>query len=110
MRIHGIRPEVVLAIQVAEGIWGKAGTPLLTITAGIEGQHADGSNGTCPSGHYDGRAVDLRTKTLLAGQAPNVVKMLAAALGPDFFVLYEDPTGPNAHVHCEWRPAAPYSL
>lgn len=108
VRIHGIRPEVVLAITVAEGIWGKAGTEVLTITAGIEGQHADGSTGTCPSGHYDGRAVDLRTKTLLGGQAAKVAKMLAAALGPDYFVLHENAGGPNEHVHCEWRPATAY--
>jgi len=109
VRIHGIRPEVVLAIHVAEGIWAKAGTPLLTITAGIEGQHANGGAGTCPSGHYDGRAVDLRTKTLLAGQAPAVVKMLTAALGPDFFVLHENIGGANEHAHVEWRPAGAYS-
>lgn len=109
VRIFGIRPEVVLAVSVAEGIWLKAGTDTLVITAGIEGTHADGTGGTCPSGHYDGRAVDVRTKNLLAGQAPNVVKMLAVALGPDFFILHEDIGGANEHCHIEFRPAAPYS-
>lgn len=110
VRLHGLRAEVTVGIMVAEGIWMKAGTEILVITAGIEGTHADGSGGTCVSGHYDGSAVDVRTKNLLAGQAPNVVKMLAAALGPDFFILHEDIGGANEHCHVEFRPASPYSL
>ena len=102
VRLHGIRPELVLAIHVAEGHWAQAGVPTLVVTAGIEGQH------TRASAHYRGCAVDLRTNTLPPDTVPNILAALQAALGPDFFVLYENAGTSNAHVHVEFRPQEAY--
>lgn len=102
VRIHGIRPELVLAISVAEGLWMAAGAPALVITACIEGQH------TAASKHYTGCAVDFRTKNLPEGKAATVRQALMAALGDDFFVLHENAGGANEHVHVHWEPKAAY--
>ena len=102
VRLHGIRPEVVLGIHVAEGVWDAIGTHTLVVTACIEGIHTNGSS------HYNGCAVDLRTKTLAPGHAPQVVAGLKAALGTDFFILLENAGEANEHVHLEFRPQEPY--
>ena len=102
VRVHGIRPELVLAIHVAEGIWVAAGAPVLVITACIEGQHVEASD------HYAGCAVDFRTKNLPQGKASIVVTQLLAALGSDFFILLENVGGANEHCHVSWRPKAAY--
>lgn len=102
VRILGLRPELVLAIHVAEGIWMKAGAPALVITAGIEGQHVEASD------HYAGCAIDLRTKNLPAGQLDAVMQQLQTALGADFYVLIENRGEPAEHIHVSWRPKAAY--
>jgi len=102
VRIHGIRPELVLAISIAEGLWMAAGAPSLVITACIEGQH------TAASDHYAGCAVDFRTKNLPDGKAVTMRQALMTALGDDFFVLHENAGQANDHIHCSWRPKAAY--
>lgn len=102
VRLHGIRPELVLAIAVAEGLWMGAGAPSLVITAAIEGAHTEASD------HYAGCAVDFRTKNLPAGKPETMRAALMAALGDDFFILHENVGGTNEHIHCSWRPKTAY--
>lgn len=102
VRLFGIRPELVLAVSVAESLWMAAGAPSLVITAVIEGLHVTASD------HYDGRAVDLRTKNLPAGATKATVAALGKALGDDFFILLENEGEANEHVHVSWRPKTAY--
>ena len=102
VRLHGIRPELVLAVHIAEGLWMAAGAPSLVITACIEGQH------TAASDHYSGCAVDFRTKNLPEGKAETMRAALMTALGDDFFVLHENAGLANDHVHLSFRPKNPY--
>lgn len=101
VRLHGIRPELIVAILAAEGLWAAQGVPLV-ITACIEGTHVEASD------HYSGTAVDVRTKNLPAGKATDVTQQLQAALGEDFYILLEFVGGANEHCHISWRPKAPY--
>ena len=99
--VLGVRPEVLLAIHVAEGLWTAEGVPLV-ITAVIDGKHSTGS------AHYRGCAVDLRTNNLAADRPQLVVQALQVALGSDFLVLYEGEGTPQAHCHVEYRPLSAY--
>jgi hypothetical protein len=101
VRILGLRPEMLLAVQVAESLWQAEGVTLV-VTSAMDGVHS------ANSGHYRGCAVDFRTNTLAPGRVAAVVRALAAALGPDFFVLYEAEGTPNAHCHAEYRPQGAY--
>lgn len=93
VRLHGIRPEIVLAIVIAEGIWEEANETLV-ITSGIEGTHKHASL------HYTGGAVNFRHA---AGLSNRVAHNLAHALGADYDVVVEETS-----VHVEWQPKAPY--
>jgi hypothetical protein len=91
-----LRPQVVLGLCVAEGVWGD--WPLW-VTSASDGVH------TRNSAHYEGRAVDLRTKAV-----PHVVSKISAlklALGAEWFLLHEAIGQANEHLHLEWRPAVP---
>lgn len=101
VRVLGIRPELVLALHVAEGIWGVEGKPLV-VTAVMDGQHTTGS------AHYRGEAADLRSNTLAPGRVPAVIAALQTALGPDYFILYEGEGTPQAHIHLEYRAREAY--
>jgi hypothetical protein len=95
-RVHGIRPEIVLAAMVVHAIYQANGLDVV-ITSGIEGKHSFGSF------HYAGAAMDFRTNHVPAEKLPGLVQKITAALGPDFDVLRE-----VDHLHVEFQPKAPY--
>lgn len=89
VRITGIRPETVLAIQIAHSVWKELREPTpLTITSVVEGTHSQGSL------HYVGAAVDLRKLW-----TPGFTAMLRDALGEEFDVVSE-----GNHIHVEFQP------
>ena len=102
VRLHGVNPLLLWATRPAEAIWAKAGVDTLVVTSGIDGVHSKGS------AHYRGDALDLRTNTLAPGTEAATCATLQAALGPDFWVLYEGAGTTNAHCHLEVRPQEPY--
>ncbi len=70
----------------------------LVLTAGTDGVHADHSR------HYSGEAVDVRTHNFRGPVAVHAFQReLAAALGPQFTMLYENEGLPNAHLHVQVR-------
>ena len=70
---------------------------LVVITAGKDGKHTVGSK------HYDGDALDIRTKNF-----PSRASKLAFAealrreLGAEYQVIFEAAGTPNEHLHAEW--------
>ena len=76
VRIHGIRPEIVLAILVAHDLWLESGEDLI-ITSVIEGRHSSGSL------HYVGAAFDLRTTGMGSDIRDKLALKLRENLGPD---------------------------
>lgn len=82
-----------LAIGVAERIYSNVGV-IVTITALRDGVHGKGSL------HYDGKALDLRTRMLTSVQTADVLKRLRNALEPmGFDAIFE-----SDHIHIEWQP------
>jgi hypothetical protein len=95
VRIFGLRPEIVIAILVAERAYAEIGCELM-LTSGIEGTHSAGSL------HYAGSAVDFRTLNVAPDKLKPLVEKIRAALGPDFDVLLE-----TNHLHAEFQPKVP---
>ena len=97
VRITGLRPEIVLAVLVAERAYAEIGCDLM-VTSGIEGAHSRGSL------HYAGCAVDLRTLDVAADKLNPLVEKIRGALGQDFDVVLE--SNPS-HLHVEFQPKEP---
>ncbi len=97
VRVFGLRPEILLAVVVAEGIWREFGVDLV-LTAGIDGAHVEGSF------HYSGNAVDLRTNNLPTDQTGLVLGKLSDRLGADYFAQIE-----SDHIHVQFKPKATYT-
>lgn len=92
VRIHGIRPEIILAIHIIDGIYNKFGQELV-ITSGIEGKHSETSD------HYKGMAVDCRTRYFSELEKQEVFKEVTGAIGDDFYTLLHE-----THLHISYRP------
>lgn len=102
VRIGGLRPEVLLAITVAQSVWLKHGAAELVITSAADGKHMRGSE------HYAFLAVDFRTHNL---GTPDIRKAacdeLRERLGPDYDVVLEGLNTASEHCHCEHDPKEP---
>lgn len=92
VHIADIRPEVVLALTIADAVYIKHGA-MLVVTSVRDGKHMTGSL------HYSGAAADLRTGNLKPVEVAEVATQLRAALGPDFDVVVE-----TDHIHLEFDP------
>ena len=87
-----IRPEILLAIIVADGIYQAEGFGLV-ITSLNDSTHADTSR------HYQGMAVDIRTRDFTGEIARRITDKLRAALGGQYFVILE-----SNHIHLGYQP------
>lgn len=93
VRLHGIRPEMVLALVIADQVYERLDHELV-VTSVIDGKHSRTSL------HYVGAASDLR---LPGGDGIVVRDRIAHCLGPDYDVVLEDD-----HIHIEWQPKGMY--
>jgi hypothetical protein len=94
VRVLGIKPELLLAIMIAE----RAFHPNeLVITSLMDGTHSRGSE------HYTGMAFDARTRDVAESRAKELAHSIGAALGSDYDVILEP-----SHLHIEYDPKAPY--
>ncbi len=90
--VRGIQPEILLAIQEAREVY-RAYDATLVITSALDRKHMTGSK------HYDGQAVDLRTKNLMSPNRARVAEAINRALGPQYDVVLE-----SDHIHIEFDP------
>ncbi len=93
VRLHGIRPELVLAFVIAERIYAENGD-VLEITSVIDGTHMRASI------HYMGGAGDIG---LPKSNSTMIANRIAVAVGEDFDVILE-----GDHIHIEWQPKSTY--
>ena len=94
--VRGLRPEMCVALQVAEPIFLGEGVALV-VTSAVDGRHKRGSL------HYVGLAVDLRTRDLATKKnRTRVHKKLRKALGDEYDVVLE-----KTHMHVEFDPKEP---
>lgn len=86
----GLTPQMVLALVIAQSLFDDLNEEL-TITSAVDSKHGKGSL------HYQGNAVDLRTRNL--SNPSEVATRLQTNLGAEFDVVLED-----THIHIEWQP------
>ena len=96
VRVFGLRPEILLALIIAEPLFEEEGEEMV-VTSLIEGKHSRGSL------HYAGAAVDLRTNPIAPAAAKEIRDELQRRLGPDYDVVLE-----KTHLHIEFQPKKPY--
>jgi hypothetical protein len=80
---------LIAALEALEGA-GKR----LVVTSGLDGRHMKNSL------HYQGRALDIRTRHIPPGERRPVRDRIAEALGDDYDVVLE-----KTHIHIEYDPA-----
>jgi hypothetical protein len=95
-RVKNLRPEILLALIIADGIYQSFGILVWHVTELTGGNHMSGSL------HYRGLAADLRLPSQYSTKQDIdwlFLAALKAALGPQYDCVLE-PT----HVHVEFDP------
>ncbi len=107
VRLAALLPQTVLAIMVANSVWGRVGQTELTVTSCNDGAHAGkpAVKYEARDPHYSGRAADLRIKDVPVNLRGQVVDAFRAALGPSYRVLWESQGTDNEHVHVQYEGA-----
>ena len=94
VRALGLKPEILLAIMVAESVFLP---DELVITSITEGRHSRGSE------HYTGMAFDARIRDVGKSRAKEITRNIHVGLGDDYDVVLEE-----THLHVEFDPKSPY--
>jgi len=96
--LYGLRPEILVALQVAQSVFDQQGFKTI-ITSASDGEHSRGSL------HYLGLAIDLRVKHIPHDRIKkDVANMIRARLGKEFDVVLEGLGTPYEHIHIEYQP------
>jgi len=92
--IKGFVPEIIFALIIVDQVMKEQGQEAV-ITSGSEETTRHGEK----SLHYDGRAVDLRSRSF--ERPEDILGFCKIALGnnPDIDIIYE-----GNHFHMEWQP------
>jgi hypothetical protein len=97
VRIHGVQPEIVLAIEILDGIYLADHADVyphgVVVTSICDGTHSENSL------HYSGCAFDCRVWFLDVGEITKIAEDARAQLGEDFDVRIE-----KDHLHVGWKP------
>ena len=102
IQIDKLTPQGVLILIVVAGVYDELGLNC-TVTSGNDPGHMDSSK------HYEGNALDFRTRDIQPVVASKIPGLCRIALGPDFDVVYENKDGVT-HLHVEYDPkSAPLS-
>ena len=95
VRLDTLVPQMTEILPIVDLIFGNFDRDCW-ITSTNDGHHMVGSL------HYKNLAFDMRSKHLPDENTKSrVLGMLRTALGWQFDVIYEDPSGPNQHFHVE---------
>ena len=89
----GIKPELLLVLMVADQVYAEAGYECV-ITSLVDSTHSDTSR------HYQGCAVDFRTRHLANGNmAMEITNEIRKRLERHYMVLFE-----HNHIHVSYKP------
>ena len=90
-KVNGVKPEILLALVVADGIYKDLGHELV-VTELTGGKHKSGSS------HYVGLGADLRTR-YFDDRGVAAAKILSHKLGDEYDVILEE-----THIHIQYKP------
>lgn len=93
VKIAGARPEIVIAMSVADQVYQKLTGNEVVITEVTGGKHGTGSL------HYVGAAIDIRIRDLSKDMINRIVLELRERLGENYDVVME-----TDHIHIEFQP------
>lgn len=88
----GMKPESLLIVMIAKDVCREMGKECV-ITSITDGKHSANSL------HYEGLAVDLRTRHMIDSEQKEFKDQMAARLGGNYDVVLE-----RTHVHVEFDP------
>lgn len=94
--VKGLQAEILLAIIIVNDVCKAHGIEP-TITSLTDGKHSDTSY------HYQGDAVDFRTKDIPNAIIPIIIDQIRLRLTPEYDVLHESVNTPNQHLHIEYN-------
>jgi len=89
--LRGIKPEIILAMILCEPIISKYAP--FVVTSVCDGKHMQGSK------HYEGMAIDIRTREMQAAMLKPCLEELKEALGHQYDAILE-----GDHFHVEFDP------
>ena len=91
VKIKNVKAEMLFAAMVADELWREFGRPEgVTITSVTDGKHSKNSL------HYEGLAIDLRTRYFNGAQKKRIAELLRQKLTDEFDVVLE-----RTHIHIE---------
>ena len=90
--LRGLTPQMAIAYIIACFVFAKHGKPCM-ITSGSDGKHGPRSK------HYEGNALDLRTRDFQQQLKVTLRDELKVALGGQYDVVLE-----ATHLHMEFDP------
>lgn len=97
VELTGLRPEMAIAYTITTGVFSEHGYPCI-ITSAVDGTHSSNSK------HYEGLALDLRSKVITTNREKGEILTQLKHSLPGFDVLLEMVGGPNEHFHIEYDP------
>ncbi len=92
VKLKDLQPQILLAVMVADAIYRRHGKELV-ITSMNDSRHGKNSI------HYEGNAVDLRTRYFDSQEKLEVYREIKKRLTVDFDVVLE-----SDHIHIEYDP------
>jgi hypothetical protein len=91
--IMGLKPEIILGLNIANEVYEKNGFELV-ITSATGDKHGKHSH------HYKGLAADIRTRNVDSSRLLSIYDNLCECLGGEFQCILE-----QTHIHIEYDPA-----
>ena len=92
VKLDKLQPQMALVLIQVERVWNMHGLEA-TLTSGNDGKHRTNSL------HYQGLALDFRTRDLTDSKAQFFAEQVADALGSEFDIVLE--FNPR-HLHAEF--------
>lgn len=93
VRLEKLTPQMVLGAMIVAQVYLEVCGIVATITSGSDGDHSPTSL------HYEGNALDFRTRDLPPSRVPTVVEKVRDRLGENYDVVFE-----KDHLHVEYDP------
>jgi hypothetical protein len=91
--LRGLKPQMAVAYTIACAAYQRHGAQPCVITSASDGLHGPNSL------HYQGLALDLRTRSVIPAMLALIVRDLKFHLGTQFDVVEEED-----HIHIEFDP------